>query len=159
MDMLHPAVPWWELVLRGSVVYLSLFFLLRLAGKRQVGQLTPVDLVMLLIISNAVQNAMVGPDSSLTGGLLVAAVLLGWNRTLSWLAARSRRVERIIDGRPEILVRHGRIYEDTLLRQGLTHEDLRAALRRNGCFDVHEVELAILETNGAITVKKQDSPP
>jgi uncharacterized membrane protein YcaP (DUF421 family) len=156
MEMLHLAVPWWELVLRGSVVYLCLFVLLRIAGKRQVGQLTPFDLVLLLIISNAVQNAMVGPDNSLLGGLLVAVVLIAWNRILSFAAMRSRRVERLIDGRPEILVRHGRIFEEVLLKQGLTHEDLRAALRRAGCFELHQVELAILETNGAITVRQND---
>ena len=159
MDMLHLAVPWWELVLRGSAVYLCLFVLLRVAGKRQVGQLTPFDLVLLLIISNAVQNAMLGPDTSLIGGLLVAVVLVAWNRILSLAAIKNRRVERLIDGRPEILVRHGRIYEDVLVKQGLTHEDLRAALRRAGCFELHEVELAILETNGAITVRQADPKP
>lgn len=149
-------VPWWELLLRGSLVYLALFLIFRLSGKRQVGQLTPFDLVLLLIISNAVQNAMVGPDTSLLGGLIVALVLIVWNRLLGYLSTRSRRMERLIEGRPEVVVHRGRVYEDVLHRNDISLDELRAALRRNGAFDISEVEYALLETNGALSVKKRD---
>ncbi|HOV58242.1 MAG TPA: DUF421 domain-containing protein [Rhodanobacteraceae bacterium] len=149
-------VPWWELLLRGSLVYLVLFLIFRLSGKRQVGQLTPFDLVLLLIISNAVQNAMVGPDTSLLGGLIVALVLIVWNRLLGYLSTRSRRMERLIEGRPEVVVHRGRVYEDVLHRNDISLDELRAALRRNGAFDLSEVEYALLETNGALSVKKRD---
>lgn len=154
--MFDLAIPWWEFIVRGSVIYLALFVLLRLAGKRQVGQLTPFDLVLLLIIANAVQNAMVGPDTSLAGGLIVALVLFGWNRLFGTLAARNRRAERLFEGRPEILVHHGRIDERVLAHAQLSHDDLRAALRRAGCFNLAEVEFAVLEINGAISVKKHE---
>ena len=121
-------VPWWELLLRGSLVYLALFLIFRLSGKRQVGQLTPFDLVLLLIISNAVQNAMVGPDTSLLGGLIVALVLIVWNRLLGYLSTRSRRMERLIEGRPEVVVHRGRVYEDVLHRNDISLDELRATL-------------------------------
>ena len=152
-------VPWWELLLRGSLVYLALFLIFRLSGKRQVGQLTPFDLVLLLIISNAVQNAMVGPDTSLVGGLIVAVVLILWNRLLGYLSTRSHRLERLIEGRPEVVVHRGRVYDDVLRRNDISLDELRAALRRNGAFDISEVEYALLETNGALSVKKRDQPP
>lgn len=149
-------IPWWELLLRGSLVYLALFLISRLSGKRQVGQLTPFDLVLLLIISNAVQNAMVGPDTSLLGGFIVALVLILWNRLLGYLSTRSRRMERLIEGRPEVVVHRGHVYEDVLHRNDISLDELRAALRRNGAFDLSEVEYALLETNGALSVKKRD---
>ncbi len=150
------AIPWWELLVRVSVIYLALLILLRLGGKRQVGQLTSFDLVLLLVISNAVQNAMVGPDTSLTGGLLAALILVVWEQGLSFLTTRSRKLERLLEGRAEVLVHHGRIYEDVLRKQQLSHEDLQAALRHAGCFDLKEVEFAVLETNGSISVKRRE---
>jgi uncharacterized membrane protein YcaP (DUF421 family) len=151
--MWHLVEPWWELVLRGSLVYLVLFLLFRFSGKRQAGQMTPFDLLLLLIISNAVQNAMVGSDTSLPGGLLVAAVLILWNQLLGWITSRSRRVEALVDGRPEVLVHNGQVFTDVLARNRLSLEELRSALRREGCFDLNEVAFAVLETNGAISVK------
>ena len=155
--MFQLQTPWWELLIRGSVIYLVLFLLFRLSGKRQVGQLTPFDLVLLLIISNAVQNAMVGPDTSLIGGVLVAVVLVIWNRLLGYLSARSHRMERIIDGRPEVVVHMGRVYEDILRRNDMSMEELRGALRRSGVFDIADVEYALLETNGALSVKRREA--
>lgn len=147
--------PWWQLVVRGSVVYLVLFVLFRLSGKRQAGQMTPFDLLLLLIISNAVQNAMIGQDSSLLGGLLVALVLLGWSHLLGWLSNRSHRLERLLEGRPEVLIHNGKIFDDILQRNQISQEDLLAALRRQGVFSVADVAFAVLETNGGISVKKR----
>lgn len=148
---------WWVLVLRGSIVYLVLFALFRLSGKRQAGQMTPFDLLLLLIISNAVQNAMVGKDDSLIGGLLVAVVLIAWNQLLGWLSNRSRRLERLIDGRPELLVHNGQVFEDVLQRNRISLEELRASLRRQGVFELDEVAFAVLETNGGISVKTRQA--
>jgi uncharacterized membrane protein YcaP (DUF421 family) len=155
--MFQLQTPWWELIVRGTVIYLALFLIFRLSGKRQVGQLTPFDLVLLLIISNAVQNAMVGPDTSLVGGLIVAIVLVAWNRVLGFLSARSHRLEKVIEGRPEVVVHMGRVYEDVLRRNEISMEELRGALRRNGVFDIADVEYALLETNGAISVKRHEA--
>jgi uncharacterized membrane protein YcaP (DUF421 family) len=151
--MWHLTESWWELILRGSLVYLVLFLLFRFSGKRQAGQMTPFDLLLLLIISNAVQNAMVGQDTSVPGGLLVAVVLIAWNQLLGWITSRSRRVETLLEGRPELLVHNGRVFPDVLARNRLSIEELRSALRRQGCFDLNEVAFAVLETNGAISVK------
>src|SRR5262249_18996199 len=134
------SVPWWELVLRGSVVFLALFAMLRLIGRRQVGQLTPFDLLLLLIISNAVQNAMVGSDSSLLGGLIVATVLVAWNYLFGLLSVRSRRIERVLEGSPELLVLHGKVLHEALESNQISEAELHAALRRAGCFTVGEVE-------------------
>src|SRR3954464_1933126 len=96
------ALPWWELVLRSSVVYGFLMVLLRLTGKRQVGQLAPFDLVLLLVLSNAVQNSMNGGDNSIPGGMILAATLVALNWLIGWMTFHSKPLERLIEGRPVI---------------------------------------------------------
>ncbi len=149
--------PWWQLLARASIIYLVLFLLFRFSGKRQAGQMTPFDLLLLLIISNGVQNAMIGRDTSVLGGLVVALTLIAWNQLFGWLAGRSRRTERLLDGRPEVLVHNGHVFEDVLARNQMTMEELRSALRRAGCFDLDEVAFAVLETNGAVSVKTRSA--
>src|SRR5512143_1168779 len=105
--MLNMAVPWWEFILRGLVVYVFLIILLRLTGKRQVGQLAPFDLVLLLVLSNAVQNAMNGGDNSVTGGLILATTLVTLNWIVGWATFRNKRLEELIEGRPIILIHNG----------------------------------------------------
>ena len=146
------AVPWWELILRGVVVYAFLLALLRLSGKRQVGQLAPFDLVLLLVLSNAVQNSMNAGDNSLVGGLVSAATLVGLNYVVSLATYRSKKLEALVEGRPEVLVHNGKLYEKVLNDAKLTHHELNAALREAGCTSVEDVHSAILENNGAITV-------
>ena len=146
------AVPWWELVLRSVVVFAALLLLLRLTGKRQVGQLAPNDLVLLLILSNAVQNSMNAGDNSLIGGLISATTLVLLNYGVSILVRKSRKVERFVDGRPQILVRDGALFESVLADAGITRAELNGALRQNGCSNLKDVHLAILETNGSISV-------
>src|SRR5690348_7048423 len=107
---------WWEFVIRAVVVYLFLLVLLRVTGKRQVGQLAPFDLVLLLVLSNAVQNSMNGGDNSITGGLISAATLVAINSCIGWLTFRSKLVEGIIEGRPVILLHDGKI-DELALRQ------------------------------------------
>jgi uncharacterized membrane protein YcaP (DUF421 family) len=150
--------PWWELILRAVAVYLFLIVLLRLTGKRQVGQLAPFDLVLLLVLSNAVQNAMNAGDNSLIGGMLSAATLVGLNFLVGFATYRSKRLERLIEGRPEVLVHNGKLYDKVMARAQLTHHELDAALRQAGCASLGEVRFAMLENNGSITVVPRKEP-
>jgi uncharacterized membrane protein YcaP (DUF421 family) len=150
--MLNLAVPIWELILRSVVVYSFLLVLLRLTGKRQVGQLAPFDLVLLLVLSNAVQNSMNGGDNSLVGGLVSAATLVGLNGAIGLATYRSKRLEALIEGRPQVLVHNGKLYDKVLRDAKLTRHELNAALRQAGCESVDEVHTAVLENNGSISV-------
>jgi uncharacterized membrane protein YcaP (DUF421 family) len=146
------AVPWWELVLRATLVYAFLLALIRITGKRQIGQLSPFDLVLLLVLSNAVQNSMNAGDNSLIGGLLSASTLILLNSVVAALTYRSKRIESLIEGRPQVLIHNGKLYEKTMTDARLTHHELNAALRRAGCLTVNDVHCAVLENNGAISV-------
>ena len=150
--MLTLAVPLWELVLRAAVVYAFLLVILRISGKRQVGQLAPFDLVLLLVLSNAVQNSMNAGDNSLIGGLITAATLVGVNYAVGWATFASKSVEALVEGRPEVIIHNGHVYDEAIRRAKLTHHELAAALRRAGCSCPAEVQSAILENNGAISV-------
>lgn len=150
--MLSMSVPWWELIVRSAIVYAALIIILRATGKRQVGQLAPFDLVLLLVLSNAVQNSMNGGDNSLVGGLISAITLITVNHVVGIATFRSKRIEAFVEGRPLIIVHNGRVFEDVLARAKLTHHELDAALRQNGCTCVDDVRSAILENNGAISV-------
>jgi uncharacterized membrane protein YcaP (DUF421 family) len=150
--MLNLSVPWWELVIRSSVVFVVLLMLLRLTGKRQVGQLAPNDLVLLLILANAVQNSMNAGDNTLIGGLISAVTLIALNFITSKLVLNSKKIEYFIEGRPQILIKDGKLFKDALLDAGITQEELSGAMRQHGCSDVENVYLAILETNGSISI-------
>ncbi|HEU4649695.1 MAG TPA: YetF domain-containing protein [Gemmatimonadales bacterium] len=150
--MWHPAVPWWELMLRSAVVYVFLLALLRLTGKRQVGQLAPFDLVLLLVLSNAVQNSMNAGDNSLVGGLVAAGTLVGLNLVVGQLTYRNKTLEQLIEGRPEVLIHNGKLYPAALADASLTHHELQAALRQAGCACIEDVHYAVLENNGQISV-------
>ena len=150
--MLTMAAPWWELVARAAIVYVFLLLLLRVTGKRQVGQLAPFDLVLLLVLANAVQNSMNAGDNSLIGGLISATTLVGLNFAAGLLTQRSKKLEAIIEGRPQVLIHNGKLYEDVMESAQLTHHELNSALRSAGCSSLEEVHSAILENNGAISV-------
>jgi len=150
--MWHPALPWWEFILRGLIVYAFLLIILRVTGKRQVGQLAPFDLVLLLVLSNAMQNAMNGGDNSVSGGIISATTLIVANGMVSRLTFKSKTLERIIEGRPEILIHNGKLATDIMEREQLTHHELNAALRAAGVSCIEEVHYAILENTGHITV-------
>ncbi len=143
---------WWEFVARAVIVYLFLLVLLRLTGKRQVGQLAPFDLVLLLVLSNAVQNSMNGGDNSVTGGIVLSCTLVGINWLAGWLTYRSKTIEGLIEGRPVILVHDGRVDRKAMRKVQLTMHELDAALRSESCAGVEDVRFAVLENNGQITV-------
>jgi uncharacterized membrane protein YcaP (DUF421 family) len=150
--MWNLSVPWWELIVRSALVYLFMVIILRLTGKRQVGQLAPFDLVLLLVLSNAVQNSMNGGDNSLLGGLISATTLIALNYGMGIATFRSKKLEGLVEGRPEVLIHNGKLYEEVLTRAQLTRHEVNAALRQAGCVCVEEVHTAILENNGAISV-------
>ena len=152
------SIPWYELVLRGALIYVFLLVLLRLTGKRQVGQLAPFDLVLLLVLSNAVQNAINAGDNSVLGGVISAVTLVGLNYLVGIGTFKSKRLERLIEGRPEVIVHNGLIFAEVLDRQKVTHHELNAALRSAGCSCVEEVRFAILENDGQITVQPRSRP-
>ena len=148
---------WWDFIIRAIVVYFFLLVLLRLTGKRQVGQLAPFDLVLLLVLSNAVQNSMNAGDNSVTAGLILAATLVGLNWLVGWATYQNHALEALIEGRPEILIHNGVLYEEILRREKLPHHELIAALRLAGCASVEEVRSAVLESNGNISVLAKKS--
>lgn len=155
-DLWQLSAPWWQFVLRGVVVYGFVLLFLRLSGKRQIGQMTPFDFVLLLLISNAVQNSMNGGDNSITGGAILCATLIGLDLALSSVTRRYRKLENVIEGQAELLVHNGRVDEHKLKTSGMTRHDLMAALRAQGCSSLEQVRAAILETNGHISVIQRD---
>jgi uncharacterized membrane protein YcaP (DUF421 family) len=150
--MWNLAIPVWELVVRSAVVYIFLLTLLRFTGKRQIGQLAPFDLVLLLVLSNAVQNSMNGGDNSLVGGLVSAATLVGINCGIGYATFKNKKLEALVEGRPEVIIHNGRVYEAAMKSAKLTHHELSAALRQAGCGCPEDVQAAILENNGSISV-------
>ena len=154
-----PAVGWgvsWGTALniagRTALVYVAILFGLRLAGKRELGQMTVFDLLVLMLLANAVQNAMVGPDTSLLGGLLAAVILLILNALLRRARAHWPRLGRILEGTPTVLVVHGKVVEKNLRHEGVDEELLRQALREHGVEKLADVDLAVLELDGSISV-------
>jgi uncharacterized membrane protein YcaP (DUF421 family) len=145
---IHPL----EFVLRAAVVYVFLLILLRCTGKRQVGQMAPFDLVLLLVLSNAVQNSMNGGDNSVTGGLILAVALVGLNWCVAWITYRSKRLEALIEGRPVLLIHNGHVDIKALNQVRMTRHELEAALRAEGCCGPEAVRFAVLENNGRVSV-------
>jgi len=154
--MWHLSLPWWEFIVRGVIVYVFLLLILRVTGKRQTGQLAPFDLVLLLVLSNAVQNAMNGGDNSVIGGLVSASTLFVLNSAVGVVTARSKKLEGLIEGHPLVLIHNGKIYDDMLKRSNITRHELNSALRQAGCGCFDDVQYAVLETNGAISVVPRD---
>jgi uncharacterized membrane protein YcaP (DUF421 family) len=150
------SVPWWQFVLRAIIVYAFLTITLRLTGKRQIGQLAPFDLVLLLMLSNAVQNAMNAGDNSITGGIILCLTLVILNALVSLMTYKSKQLEYLIEGRPEIIIHNGILDEKKLKKMKMTHHELHSALRKNGCLSVDDVKVAVLENNGELNVVRKD---
>jgi len=148
----HLGTPLWQIVVRSVVVYGAVFAGFRLLGKREMGQMTVFDLVLILLIANAVQNAMVGPDVSLQGGLVAAGVLLIANWSVAQVRVANPRFGRLFEGRSTVLVERGRVLANQLRRQGLDEEDLEMAMREHGIEKLSDIELAVLETDGSISI-------
>ncbi|MEA5667888.1 DUF421 domain-containing protein [Stenotrophomonas sp. ATCM1_4] len=150
-DLFALSMPWWEFILRAVVVYVVVLTMVRVAGKRALGQFTPFDMLLLILLGNAVQNALLGQDTSLGGGLILAATLIVLNYFVGWVTTRSPAVERVIDGEPVVLARHGQVLHRVLQRELVSKADFARAMRDAGCENIDEVDLALLEINGHIT--------
>jgi uncharacterized membrane protein YcaP (DUF421 family) len=152
-NMFHVPVPLVEKILRPVIVYLCLIVFLRLFGKRELAQLNPFDLVVLLSLSNTVQNAMIGDDNSVTGGIVGALSLLAINWLLMWVLYRAPKVNAALEGQPSTLIQGGEVDEAELKKQILTHEELISVLNKNGFNDPADVKVCVLEPNGTFYVK------
>lgn len=155
--MFDMATPAWNIAVRSALVFLALFVGLRLMGKRELGQMTVFDLVVILLIANAVQNAMVGADFSLQGGILAAFVLLVINRGVAILRLRTTWWGRLIEGTPTVLIEDGEFLPAHLRREGLAREELEMVMREHGVDSVSAVKLAVLETDGSISIVPRTS--
>ncbi len=150
--MFHLSVDAWAIVVRTVIIYAAVLLGFRLAGKREMGQMTPFDLVVILLVANAVQNAMVGPDTSVPGGLIAAGVLFAGNYGVAAVRERVRWLKRAIEGYPTLLVRSGRFVGENLRREGIEEDEVLMAMREHGIGEVKEVQTAVLETDGSISI-------
>ncbi len=147
---------WWELVARGAIVYLALLAMMRLSGRRTVGQFTPFDLLVVMLLSEAVSNSMTGGDESLFGGLIIAATLLSLTMLLAFLTSRSKKLEQIIEGSPVLIGRDGVFFDKVLKNCRLSQSDVEEALREADCPRPH-MKCAFLEADGRISIMRNPS--
>ena len=149
-------MPWWEFPLRVAAVYLVLMLLVRLSGKRTVGQFTPFDLLVVMLLSEAVSNSLSGEDNSLLGGLLLAGTLVGLNFAVAFVSSRSRRMERLIEGSAVLIGRDGQFFDAVVRKHRIGRGELEQALRTADCSQ-DDMRCAFLETDGEISIlKKKD---
>ena len=140
-----------EIALRTTVIYVVVLLGIRLTGKREVGQMTPFDLTLLLLLSNSVQNAMTGPDTSLAGGAVAAVVLVILNYFIADLAGANRRFRKFIQGQPSMLIHDGQVITSHMAKEHVSLDELRCAMREHGIADFHQVAIGVLEVDGSIS--------
>jgi uncharacterized membrane protein YcaP (DUF421 family) len=145
-----------QIALRTAVIYSVVLLGVRLSGKREVGQMTPFDLTLLLLISNAVQNAMTGPDTSLLGGVVAASTLLVLNYLIAEVSGGNRRFRKFVQGQPSLLIHDGQVIESHMAKEHVSMDELQRALREHGISSYHDVALAVLEVDGSISCLKYD---
>jgi uncharacterized membrane protein YcaP (DUF421 family) len=145
-----------NIALRTTVIYLLVLAGVRLSGKREVGQMTPFDLTLLLLLSNSVQNAMTGPDTSLVGGMVAATVLLILNYLVANLSGVNRRFRKFVQGQPSMLIHDGQIIESHMAKEHVSMDELERAMREHGISDYHQVAISVLEVGGSISFLKYD---
>lgn len=156
MSIMHFDVPPLNLAIRGFSVYLVVLVLLRIGGKRQIGQMGATEFVAVLLISNAVQNSMNGGDNSLIGGLWLAGILIGLSTAISWLTYKSRFFSHLFEGTPTLLVHHGKVITKHLKQEMMTQRQLREMLRHQGFRSLSEIKDVILEADGTLTIVRSD---
>ncbi len=145
-----------QIVLRTGLIYLLVLLGVRLSGKREVGQMTPFDLTLLLLLSNSVQNAMTGPDTSLAGGAVAACTLLILNYLVAEVSGGNRRFRRLIQGQPTLLIHDGKTIESHMAKEHVSVDELHRALREHGISCIDQTALAVLEVDGSISCIKYD---
>ena len=141
---------------RTTVIYLLVLAGVRLSGKREVGQMTPFDLTLLLLLSNSVQNAMTGPDTSLVGGMVAATVLLVLNYLIANVSGANRRFRKFIQGQPSMLIHDGQVIESHMAKEHVSMDELERAMREHGIADYHQVAIGVLEVDGSMSFLKYD---
>lgn len=154
-DLISLSISPLDLILRALIVYVAVLLLLRIAGKRQMGQMSPTEFVAILLISNAVQNAMNGGDNSLVGGLILAVVLVFLSWLVSLLAYKSKKFSAIFEGTPRILIHKGQAIEAHLRKERLTHSELKTLLRKQGIHSISEIHSAVLEADGSLSIIRE----
>ena len=152
--MFDMALPWWEFIVRGTVVYLVLLVMVRLSGRRTVGQFTPFDLLVVMLLSEAVSNSLSGGDQSLVGGLIIATVLVLLNFGTAWLSSHSKKMADLLDGSEVLLGRKGKLFDKVIKQCRLSRGEIDAALRDADC-KLEEMDCCFLEADGCITVQKK----
>ena len=145
-----------QIALRTGVIYLVVLIGVRLSGKREVGQMTPFDLTLLLLLSNSVQNAMTGPDTSLLGGVAAATTLLVLNYAIGRFSGSSRGFRRVVEGEPSLLIHDGKVLDDHMAKEHVSRDELDRAVREHGIASTKDVALAVLEVDGSISCLKYD---
>ena len=145
-----------EIVLRTAIIYAVVLLGVRLSGKREVGQMTPFDLTLLLLISNSVQNAMTGPDNSLIGGIAAAITLLVLNYVVADLSGTNRRFRKLIEGQPTLLIHNGQLIVAHMAKEHVSMDELERSLREHSVSSYREVALGVLEVDGSISLLKYD---
>src|SRR5690349_14746542 len=155
-NMFSVPVPLLEKIIRPVIVYLFLILMFRLFGRRELAQINPLDLTVLLMLSNTVQNAIIGQDDSLLGGLIGAVALLSANKVLNYFAYRRERVANILEGTPRVLIEHGEVNQAAVKAEEISPQDLEEAIHRTGVEHVNRVKWAHLEPSGTITVIPMD---
>lgn len=150
--MLTLAIPWWEIVVRTAVVYVVVLGMLRLAGKRELGQMTPFDLVVILVLANAVQTAMVGSDSSLLGGVIAASTLTVVNIAVGRFGRHLPFLQHVLTGEPRLLLLDGVLLTKNLEKEDITPDEVAMAAREHGIADLADLSAAILEPDGSISI-------
>jgi uncharacterized membrane protein YcaP (DUF421 family) len=156
-ELFRLGIPWWHLVIRAVIIYVVFFIGLRLFGKRELGQFTTFDLVLVLLVANALQPAITGPDNSLTGGAIIVAVLLVFNRAVAMLRSRWPWFDQLIEPPPTAVVEDGKVIEEALDKEGLSVEDVQMAIREHGIDKLSDVKEAVLENDGSISVVTKGS--
>ena len=147
-----------EKILRALLIYLFLIVALRIVGKRELGQANTLDLVVLLLIANAVQNGIIGSDNTVTGAVIGAVTLFAVNEVFTRAAYSSSLASRLLEGKTTVLIRDGKPVPKALFREAISLPELRAIARRQGFDDLGEIDTAILETNGVVTMFREDEP-
>lgn len=151
-------VPWWELILRSLLIYGVFFVGLRLFGKRELGQFTIFDLVLVLLVANALQPAITGPDNSVTGGAIIIVTLLLVNRGIALLRSYWPAFDRLVEPPPTVVVEDGKLIKKNLEKEGLSQNDVEMALREHGVDKIENAKLAVLENDGSISVVDKGQP-
>ena len=151
-NVVLPTIPLLEIILRGSAMYLSLFFLLRVTLKRQGGTLGMTDLLLIVLLADASQNAMAGEYKSLPDGIVLVATIIFWSYTLDWLSFRFPRLQRLIEPAPLLLIKDGQLLHQNMRRELITEVDLKGQLRQQGIAELSKVKEAYIETDGRISV-------